>query len=224
MTTAAPLRRATAPVLPPTPAERKPPPAHRPRLVLVSPRRSTASRLPFLIVVGAIMVAGLVGVLLLHMLAAQDAYRANHLQQRLTTLTDAEQRLSRIVAGDSAPAALRQRAVALGMVPATIGGFHKLRDGRTVGLQAPVYQPPPSPTVTHSATPATKPTTGKQKATPGTTKKTATNKKASTTKPGKTTQASKPGNAAGSPGNKQTRGRATANPPASKHHHHTAQP
>jgi hypothetical protein len=190
--------------------------------VVVSPRRSPASRLPFLILVGAIMVAGLVGVLLLHMLAAQDAYRANHLQQRLTTLTDHEQRLSRIVDADSAPAALRQRAKALGMVPATISGFHKLRDGRTVGLQAPV-QPPAAPTVTQPTTPAAKPSPS-----PGTSAAHHAGKHA-------TTSAKQGHSAAGTSAGKQkktvgqqkktaaTSKHSAAKPPAAKHHHSTTQ-
>jgi hypothetical protein len=218
MTTAAPLRRPTAPPPPVAPADRKPPTAPAPRLVVVSPRRSPASRLPFLILVGAIMVVGLVGVLLLHMLAAQDAYRANHLQQRLTTLTDAEQRLSRLVDSDSAPAALRQRARALGMVPATISGFHKLHDGRTVGLQAPV-QPPAAPTVTQPTTPAAKPSAGKPAAHHA--RKPAT----TSTKPGHSGHP-------GKPTGQQKKSAATAKHPvkhpvskhpASKHHHSTTQ-
>lgn len=191
--------------------------------MLVSPRRSSASRVPFLIVIGAIMVVGLVGVLLLHMLAAQDSYRANHLQQRLAALTDAEQRLSSIVEADSAPAALRHRAEALGMVPATITNFHKLHDGRTVGQQAPVYPPPPTPTVTHSAKPATKPGAGKQSAA----SKQATKKSNAASKTGKATKSrkpGKPGKAPGSPSAKQTTSPTTASHPASKHHHHVAQP
>jgi hypothetical protein len=214
MTTAAPLRRPTAAPPPAPTPDHTPPAAPPPRLVVVSPRRSTASRLPFLILVGAIMVVGLVGVLLLHMLAAQDAYRASHLQNRLTNLTDAEQRLSRIVESDSAPAALRQRAKTLGMVPATISGFHKLRDGRTVGLQAPV-QPPAAPTVTQPTTPATKPSPSKAAA-------------HHAGKPAKTS--AKPGHAAkpDKPAGHQkktaaTPKRAASKNPVSKHHHSTTQ-
>jgi hypothetical protein len=137
-----------------------------------------AGRLPFLIVVGAVLVTGLVGVLLLHMLAAQDAYRATALQQRLATLSDQEQQLNMTVESDSSPETLRARAVALGMVPTTVGNFHKLKDGRAVGLQTPVYIPPPPPPVpTHpkstkstatSTASTTTATTGKKTGTPAT--------------------------------------------------------
>jgi hypothetical protein len=162
MSAAAPVRRPSAlrlPVQPaePTPSPRKPP-TSRPRLVLVSQRRPTAGRLPFLIVIGLLLVGGLVGVLLLHTVAAQDAFRATALQQRLATLTDQEQRLSTVIETDSAPQALRARAAALGMVPTTVGKFHRMHDGRTVGVQTPVYPPP----TTVQATSTTAGTTGKQ--------------------------------------------------------------
>jgi hypothetical protein len=135
------------------PATRKPA-AARPRLVLVSSRRQAAGRLPFLIVIGAVLVSGLVGVLFLHMLAAQDAYRATALQDRLATLNDQAQQLTNLVEADSSPHALQQRAARLGMVPTAISNFHRLHDGRAVGVQKPVLPPPPpAPTPTHSAAP-----------------------------------------------------------------------
>jgi hypothetical protein len=39
------------------------------------------------------------------------------------------------------------------MVATTVGSFHKLHDGRAVGVQTPVYVPPPAPVATASAKP-----------------------------------------------------------------------
>jgi hypothetical protein len=128
----------------------------RPRLVLVAPHRTTAGRLPFLIVVGTVLVGGLVAVLLLHMVAAQDAFRVTGLQQRLAVLTDTEQQEAQLVAADSSPTALQARAVALGMVPSAITKFHRRAGGRAVAVQSPVYVPPPAPPV--SPKPSTKAT------------------------------------------------------------------
>jgi type II secretory pathway pseudopilin PulG len=162
MSAAAPLPRAAAaaaaaaaPVrVPARPARATAAP--RPRLVLVSQRRSSAGRLPFFIVVGVIMVGGLIGVLLLHMIAAQDAFRATALQQRLQVLTDQEQQLSRAVDADSAPAALRRRAVALGMLPTTVTSIQQLRDGRAVGVRTAITpSPPPAPPATTTTTTTT---------------------------------------------------------------------
>jgi hypothetical protein len=124
---------ATAPVRPaPAPRQRPEPAATRPRLTIVPTRRSSAGRLPFYILIGAILVAGLVTVLLLHMMAAQYAFRSAGLQARLNALNDQKQQLSQLVDRDSSPTSLARRAEALGMRPSTVGSFHRLSDGRTI--------------------------------------------------------------------------------------------
>ncbi len=115
----------------------------RPRLVLVAPARPAAGRIPFVILLGVVLVGGLLLLLMLHTLAAQDGFTINKLQQRLTTLTDTEQGLEQQVQADSGPAALRARASALGMLPSTVAAYHKLHGGRAIGIQQPVYSPPP---------------------------------------------------------------------------------
>jgi hypothetical protein len=174
MSATAPVRRAT-PARTPSARPTRPAPQPksttlpRPRLVLVAPQRSTAGRLPFVIVVATIMVGGLVAVLLLHMVAAQDAFRITGAQARLATLTNEEQQQAQVVAADSAPGALQARAVALGMVPTTITKFDRRPDGRAVGIETPVYVPPPAPKVTKKQT--HKKTTKSAKATTTTTTK-----------------------------------------------------
>lgn len=178
MSALAPLRRPTALHTPTgVPAQRKPAALPRPRLVLVSPQRTTAGRLPFLILVGAVLVVGLVGVLLLHMIAAQDGFRATALQKQLTTLTGQEQLIAKQVEADSAPIALQRRAAALSMVATTVTSIHRLHDGRAVGTQTPVYAPPPPQ-------PVTKPT----KSAKTTKTKTANSTKATSTKTTKSTK------------------------------------
>jgi hypothetical protein len=140
----------------------------RPRLVLVSPHPTTAGRLPFLIVVGAVMVGGLVAVLLLHMVAAQDAFRVTSLQQRLAGLTAQIQQQQQVVADDSSPGALQARATALGMVPTTMTTVHRRPDGRALAVQSPVYIAPPAPPKpkTHKTAKTAKTTTTKAAAKP----------------------------------------------------------
>ncbi|HWC35760.1 MAG TPA: hypothetical protein VG650_13155 [Mycobacteriales bacterium] len=106
-------------------------PRSRPRLVIV-PAGRVVSRTPFVVLVGALLLAGLISLLMLHTLAAQDSFRQTSLQQRLANLTDTEQRLEQQVQLDSAPAALRARAKALGMVPSVITGYHQRANGRIV--------------------------------------------------------------------------------------------
>ncbi|HEX3825059.1 MAG TPA: hypothetical protein VHV79_11405 [Mycobacteriales bacterium] len=166
--------------------------------------------MPFVILVGAVLVAGLVAVLLLHMVAAQDGFRATALSQRLATLTNQEQDLQQKVDADSAPQALQKSAAGLGMVPASVGSYRRLHDGRAIGTQTGVSVPPPAPpaakttttkTVTaKTATSTTATTTGKSTkatatttTTTGTAGATGTTGKAGTTpKPG-TTGTPKPG-------------------------------
>jgi hypothetical protein len=182
MSATAPLRRPAALLLPaPHRTTDRPKAVSRPRLVLISQRRITAGRLPFMILIGGVLSIGLVSVLLLHMLAAQDAYRANTLQQRLQALTDQEQQLATAVDADSSPAALKSRALSLGMRPTTVTHLRPLKDGRAIGVQTPIYPPPPPPTTTTSDATNAKPgATAKG----GTAAKTDTTTKAgATTKP-----------------------------------------
>jgi hypothetical protein len=118
-------------------------PSPRPRLVPVVPARPSAGRLPFLVLVGALMVVGLVSVLLLHTVAAQYAFRITAQQQRLASLTDEEQQEAQLVAADSSPVALHARAIALGMVPSALTHLRPRAGGRAVGRAVPVYAPPP---------------------------------------------------------------------------------
>lgn len=131
----------------------------RPRLIVVASPRS-AGKAPFVALVGGLLLAGLLSLLMLHTLAAQDSFRQTSLQQRLANLTDDEQRLQQQVQLDSAPSALRQKARALGMVPSTITHYKQLPNGRTVAhevaaplVTTPVVTPATTNNVTKNDTP-----------------------------------------------------------------------
>jgi hypothetical protein len=168
--------------------------SRRPRLVLVAPNRSTAGRLPFALLIGAVLVTGLLTLLMLHTLAAQDGFTVTKLQDRQKALIDQEQSLEQTVQSDSSPASLRARATALGMVPSVVNSYHRMRDGRAIGLETPVI-PAPAPVTTakvsaastaaKSATTHTK-TTAAANGTAGTASRTA---KPGTTKPAGTAKA-----------------------------------
>lgn len=166
----------------------KPVARSRPRLVVSAQQRSTAGRFAFVVVVGGILVGGLVAVLLLHMMAAQDGFRVTALQQRLATLTDQVQEQQQVVAADSAPNALQARADALGMVPTTISAFHNKGNGHAVAVESPMYVPPPSIVTGKPATAksgagaaAAGNSTSSKTSKSGTTSKTGTKSKAGTT-------------------------------------------
>src|SRR5262249_42200423 len=90
--------------------------ASRPRLVVVP--NATAGRVPFVLAVAAVLAVGLVALLLLHTLAAQDAFTVHKLQRQTAALADQEQALTIANEQAQAPSGLAMRASALGLVPA----------------------------------------------------------------------------------------------------------
>jgi hypothetical protein len=129
MTTAAATARARAAAAQPAAPERT-----RPALRVVPHRAAIAGRLPFAIVVGGILGAGLIALLLLHTMAAQDAFRLHDLQRQSAELRDTQQQLQVASQQAQAPAALAARAGRLGMVPTGSISFVRLRSGRLVGV------------------------------------------------------------------------------------------
>ena len=87
--TATASARARATAAEPAPSER------RPALRVVPHRVAIAGRLPFAIVVGGILATGLIALLLLHTMAAQDAFRLHDLQRQAAELRDTQQQLGR---------------------------------------------------------------------------------------------------------------------------------
>jgi Tfp pilus assembly protein PilX len=167
--TTAPLRRGSG-VAAPLPTPRQAAPARsRAQLSIVAPRATVAGRTPFAVLVGAILLTGLMALLLVHTLAAQDAFRVHDLNQRLASLKDSEQQLAISAQQAASPTELRARAEALGMRPSQIDGYRHAKDGRVVGtltaIPLPVIAPVPTPTTkpTHQAT--GKKATGKKTAT-----------------------------------------------------------
>jgi len=135
--------------------------AGRATLRLVATRPLTIGRLPFALLVGGILSAGLVALLLLHTLAAQDAFRLQDLQREQAQLADVEQELSLAQQQQEAPASLAERARALGMVPTGSIAFVKPgHKGKIVGVVKPAVAPvpvAPAPTASPSASASAKP-------------------------------------------------------------------
>ena len=128
--------------------------ASRPPLRLIAGGPLVAGRLPFVVLVGGVLAVGLVALLLLHTLAAQDAFRLQALQHRLAALDDVEQQLALAEQERQAPAALAARARGLGMVPTgSIAFVRPGKHGRVVGVVQPAAAPapPPAPAPTPSA-------------------------------------------------------------------------
>jgi hypothetical protein len=112
-----------------------PTPTSQRRLRLLPPPRPTRPvrrRGAFAIVLVAVLVSGLIGLLLLNTVLAQQAFRLHDLERRATSLGDVEQQLREQVDQLTQPDAVATRAAAQGMVPGCDPGFVRA-DGTVVG-------------------------------------------------------------------------------------------
>jgi hypothetical protein len=102
---------------------------------------------------------GLVALLVLNTVVAQDAFTLHDLDRSTAALTEQEQRLREEIAALEAPNDLAQRAKQLGLVPAGDPVF-VTPDGKVLGHPVPATAPPvppPPPKPSASASPAPKP-------------------------------------------------------------------
>ena len=118
-------------------------------------QRSQAARAPFVVVVVALLLGGLLGLLVLNTVLAQDAFRLHKLQVDGRALADREQALQRQVSDLQSPHVLAARATALGMVPGGSPTFLRLSDGKVLGRAEPaaVKVAPAAPAAAQPAAP-----------------------------------------------------------------------
>ncbi|GGZ66591.1 hypothetical protein GCM10010371_28070 [Streptomyces subrutilus] len=117
-----------------------------------------AARMPFVLLVVALLGGGLISLLLLNSALNEGSFQLSRLKKETTALTDEEQALQRDVDGYSAPDALQRRAQELGLVPGGSPVFIG-PDGKVTGTAAAAEAPPPpSPAPTPSG-PAAPPAT-----------------------------------------------------------------
>ena len=141
----------------------------RPSLRLVAAPRIAAGPLPFALVVAGVLGAGLVALLMLHTLAAQDAFAVHKLTRQSAALGDVEQQLAVANEQAQAPYALAARARSLGMVPTGALRVIRRRNGTVVAVATavpvpvPAASPSPAPSASSTPTPG-----GASKAAPGT--------------------------------------------------------
>lgn len=137
--------------------------------VLAAPAAAplTARRAPFVLLVLALVVGGLVCLLILNTAIAADSFTQRALSQDVDRLQLQEQELQLAVAAAQAPAALARAAVRQGMIPAGAPGFLIVHpDGTTevVGAATAATRPAP-PSGQEPAEPA--PADGNTPAEPG---------------------------------------------------------
>ncbi|MFJ6481316.1 hypothetical protein [Streptomyces sp. NPDC091682] len=116
-----------------------------------------AARMPFVLLVVALLAGGLISLLLLNSALNEGSFQLSKLRKETTALTDEEQALQRDVDAYSAPDALQRRAHELGLVPGGSPVFIG-PDGKVAGSAAPAEAPPsPTPTPAPPAAPGTSP-------------------------------------------------------------------
>lgn len=137
----------------------RPPRAPRPaRAGSRTGRSATAARMPFVILVVALLAGGLISLLLLNGAVNQDSFELNKLQKETTGYTDEQQQLQQEVDQYAAPGSLERRARELGMVPGGNPAFLD-PDGGVHGTAQEATAPPAPPPASKSPPPAGKPST-----------------------------------------------------------------
>lgn len=106
-------------------------------LRLVGPVRVRARRAPFVVVVLAVLAAGLVGLILLSTAMQAQSFRIAELQKEATLLEARRQQLAAEVDRAQSPSGLAERALAEGMVPNANPVFLRLSDGKVIGEAVP---------------------------------------------------------------------------------------
>ena len=109
----------------------------RARLTVVPRQDSRPPRTPFVVLVAAVLLAGVVGLLLFNTHMQQGSFRASALEARATQLHATRQALEMELDQLRDPQQLAVRAQRLGMVPIANPAFLSLRDGRTLGEARP---------------------------------------------------------------------------------------
>lgn len=133
---------------PPRPAVRT-----APSLRLVSPTQPRIARGPFLAVVLGVLGAGLLGLLGLNTVLAQNSFTIHAMQADSKELAVREQVLRGQVDDLQAPAALAAQAQAQGLVPGGAPAFLQLPDGTILGEPVPATAPPAPPAPAPPAAP-----------------------------------------------------------------------
>jgi hypothetical protein len=97
---------------------------------------------PFLVLMAALVVIGVVGVLVLHTKINEGAFRLSDLRATQASLDQQEQQLEQQLADLSSPGNLRAAATRLGLIPAGDPAYIYLPDGRVVGVPQPARSSP----------------------------------------------------------------------------------
>src|SRR3954447_14498206 len=109
----------------------------RARLTVVPRQERRAPRTPFVVLVAAVLLAGVVGLLLFNTNMQQGSFRATALEAKATALHATQQSLEMELDRLRDPQEVALRAQKLGMVPIANPAFLRLSDGGTLGEARP---------------------------------------------------------------------------------------
>ena len=111
--------------------------AAKPRLRVAPPAPISAPRAPFVAVVIALVVAGVLGILVINTKTNENAFRISKLQDQKADLDNQQQALENQIAGYESTGNLDAAARRLGLVKAPTPAYIRLPDGRIIGVPKP---------------------------------------------------------------------------------------
>lgn len=114
-----------------------PPTARAPRLRVAPPLPVATPRAPFVALVLALVVGGVLGILMVNTKINENAFRLGTLKEQQATLDIREQQLKNEIAQHEAPGNLAAQARKLGLVESGPPAFIRLPDGRVIGVPQP---------------------------------------------------------------------------------------
>ncbi len=153
-------------------------------LRLVPQPRVRPAKAPFVALVLTLLATGLLGLLMLNTLLAQDAFVLHALEKRTAELADQEQALQQEVAALAAPGALARAARSYGFVPSEPRARLDVANARIIGTpKAAVAPAKPAAQKPAAQKPAAKKPVAKKPAAQKPTTKKPTTKKPTTKKP-----------------------------------------
>ena len=112
-------------------------PITTPRLRVAPPAPINAPRAPFIALVVAVVVAGVLGILLINTKTAENSFRIDSLQKQQAKLDSQQQELENEIAAKNSPGSLDAAARRLGLVKADNPAYIRLPDGKVFGVPKP---------------------------------------------------------------------------------------
>jgi len=109
----------------------------RPKLRLAPPPPVSGLRVPFMVMILVLVIAGVVGILALNQKSNENAFKLDKLRAEQAKLDRQEQNLDEQIAERESPGNLAAAARKLGLVPAGAPAFIRLPDGRIIGVPQP---------------------------------------------------------------------------------------